>query len=78
MPDIDTLARHDKELTALRENVTQQARAWDHLDGRIPEKLGETLAGISVKLDHAIGDIGSLKTLIRMHNRDSAEGRGTR
>jgi len=65
MPDTDLIERHDRELSALRENVARQERAWDHIETRIPEKLGETLVGISVKLDHAIGDIGSLKTLIR-------------
>lgn len=64
--------RHEKEIDRLRlvlstrdETVAAIERAVAHIEAGLPEKLGESIILISLKLDNAIRDIADLKTLVR-------------
>lgn len=72
--------RHEKEIDRLRATVSVREeavaaieKAVAHIEGRLPEKLGESLILISLKLDNAIRDISDLKSLVRADLVNRAE-----
>ena len=71
MPEPDC-SRHEQEIARLRnevgkrdEHFAELRQSFALLEGRIPDKLGDSVASISAKLDQATRDIAELKLLMR-------------
>lgn len=77
MPSIEQrCAQHDEAIRIVRERTHALSNeiltvrgdmkvGLQHLETLIPERLGEQLVGLSIKLDNAIRDIGELKGIVR-------------
>ena len=59
--------RHEREIVTLRDLVARREitfvelkTAIEHLETRIPERLGEALVSLSMKLDAAVKEVGDV------------------